>query len=236
MVGFIIPFTPYVLYSQLLSVHATWRWSMWITLIYNGLVFLGIATTYFPQAHPRAEGFSKRKILSEIDYIGAALSIVGITILYVQNPHFQAFLLIAYSLVALQAGGYSHPWISAYVLAQLIIGIILILAWIVWEWKFAKNPMIPHKLFSGQRVVGLAFFVAFVAGMNFYSLINFYPLTFATVYDPDPIQIGLKGLGYGISVTVGAVLFNAMLSVPRIHARYVLLVAAVLMSMLQGPP
>ena len=107
---------------------------------------------------------------------------------------------------------------------------MLILGWIVWEWKFASNPMIPHKLFSGQRAVGLAFLVAFVAGMNFYSLINFYPLTFSTVYNPDPVQIGLKGLGYGISVTVGAVLFNAMLSVPQIHARYVVLVAAVLMS------
>lgn len=54
---------------------------MWITLIYNGFVFLGIATTYFPKAHPRAEGFSKRKILAEIDYVGAVLSIVGITLL-----------------------------------------------------------------------------------------------------------------------------------------------------------
>lgn len=95
--------------------------------------------------------------------------------------------------------------------------------------------MIPHRLFSGQRVVGLAFFVAFVAGMNFYSLLNFYPLTFAAVYNPDPVQIGLKGLGYGVSVTVGAVLFNALLSVPQIEARYILLVAAVLMSMCQQP-
>jgi hypothetical protein len=33
-----------------------------------------------------------------------------------------------FSLVALQAGGYSHPWTNAYVLSQLTIGILLIIA------------------------------------------------------------------------------------------------------------
>jgi len=91
--------------------------------------------------------------------------------------------------------------------------------------------MVPHAIFSGQRIVGLAFVIAFVAGMNFYSLINFFPLSFGAVYDPDPVQIGLKGLGYGLSVTVGAVFFNALLSLPQIPASAVLLTGAVLMSM-----
>lgn len=94
--------------------------------------------------------------------------------------------------MALQAGGYTHPWTSAYVLAQLIIGILLIAVWVIWEWKFAKNPMVPKQIFHGQRIVGLAFFIAFVAGMNFYSLTNFFPLSFSAVYDPDPVQVGLK--------------------------------------------
>lgn len=81
MTGFILPFTPYVMYSQLLSTHATWRWGQWISLIWNGIVFVGLATTYFPKSHPRMEGFSKWKVLSRIDYVGALLSIVGITIL-----------------------------------------------------------------------------------------------------------------------------------------------------------
>lgn len=90
--------------------------------------------------------------------------------------------------------------------------------------------MIPRQLFSGQKTVGLAFLIAFVAGMNFYSLINFFPLSFSSVWNPDPIQVGLKGLGYGISTTVGAVFFNSLLST-KIEAKYIVLVAASLMSM-----
>jgi MFS family permease len=219
MTGSIIPFTPYVVYPQLLSTHYTWRWGQWISLIWNGLVFIGLATTYFPKSHPRMEGSTKRKILARMDYVGAALSIVGITLF----------------LVASQAGGYSHSWESAYVLVQLIVGILLIIAWIVWEAKFAKFPMVPKEMFQGQRIVALAFFIAYVAGIDFCSVINFFPLPFGAVYDPDPVQVGLKGLGYGISTTVGAVFFNALLST-KIPARIILLVAATLMGKHTGAP
>jgi hypothetical protein len=80
----------------------------------------------------------------------------------------------------MQAGGYTHPWTSAYVLAPLIIGFLLMVVFIVWEAKFAKVPMVPHEMFSGQRIVAMAYAIAFVAGMNFYALLNFFPLVSET--------------------------------------------------------
>lgn len=68
---------------------------------------------------------------------------------------------------------------------MLFIGAALVAAFVVWEWKFAKFPMVPAELFRGQRVVGFALAIAFVSGMNFYSVINFAPLTYGTVYDPE---------------------------------------------------
>lgn len=68
--------------------------------------------------------------------------------------------------MALQAAGYTRPWRSAYVLVQLLLGIALIAAFVLWEYKGAKNPTVPAALFQGQRVVVLVYAVAFVAGMN----------------------------------------------------------------------
>lgn len=73
---------------------------MWISLICNGITAVGLAFTYFPVAHVRAEGLSTREILKRIYFISGALSIIGITLF----------------LAALQAGSYSHPYTSAYVL------------------------------------------------------------------------------------------------------------------------
>ncbi|KAF2276912.1 MFS general substrate transporter [Westerdykella ornata] len=218
--AFVIPFCPYLMYVQLWSNKPGpgWRWGPWTSLTYNGIVAIGLALTYFPHNHTRAEGFSRRAILKRIDYLGGVLSITGLTLF----------------LVALQSGGYTHAWTSAYVLCTLVIGLMLIFAWVVYEWKFAPHPMIPHELLNGQRIVGLAYAIAFTAGMNFFSILNFFPLTFSSVYDPDPVQIGLKGLPPAFSTTIGAVGFNAALSKFPNRNREILLIAVLCMTAFGG--
>jgi hypothetical protein len=206
------------MYSQLLSTYVTWRWGAWISLIYNGLTALGLLVTYFPQAHVRAEGFTKREILKRIDFLGAFLSITGLTLF----------------LVALQAGGYTHPWKSAYVLCTLLIGLATVFAWIAWEWKGTKHPMVPMELFKGQRVIALAYAVAFVAGMNFFSVLNFWPLMISSVWNPDPVRVGLRGLAPGLSVTIGAIFFNSMLSTWKGGNKWVLCIASAILTAFGG--
>jgi MFS family permease len=210
LTAFVFPFTPYVMYSQLLSTYVTWRWGCWISLIYNAITAFGLAVTYFPQAHVRAEGFTRMEILKRIDFLGGFLSITGLTLF----------------LVALQAGGYTHPWESAYVLCTLLIGFAMIVVWILWEWKGTAHPMVPMQLFQGQRVVSLAYAVAFVAGMNFFSVLNFWPLMISMVWDADPVHVGLRGLAAGLSVTVGAIFFNSLLSTYPGGSRWILAIAA----------
>ncbi|KAH0842748.1 hypothetical protein AYO21_04253 [Fonsecaea monophora] len=216
---FICPFFPYVLYAQLLSANSTWRWGLWITFIYNAVFFVGVLLFYFPDSHILRKGtLTRMEIAKRVDYVGAFLSITGVILF----------------LVALQSGGSSHPWKSAYVLCMLFIGAALIFGFVMWEWKGATYPMVPRDLFAGQRVVAIALAVAFVSGMNFYSMINFAPLTYGTVYDPDPIQVGVKGLGYSIAITVGASVMNALLTILKGNNRELLLTSCVLMTAFTG--
>ncbi|GIZ43166.1 hypothetical protein CKM354_000640400 [Cercospora kikuchii] len=214
---FLVPVTPYVMYSQLLSVYVTWRWTMWISLIICALPTVGLIITYWPKSEHTAVQ-NRKEMIKSIDWLGGFLSIVGVILF----------------LVGLQAGGYTHPWTSAGTLAPLIIGLLLIVAFVVWEAKFAKNPMVPGGLFHGQRIVAGCFLISFVAGMNFYSLLNFYPLTFSAVYDPAPVAVGLKGLGYGISVTAGATIGNALISSFKGRNRELLAFGAILMTAFSG--
>lgn len=94
--------------------------------------------------------------------------------------------------------------------------------------------MIPHELFQGQRIVALAYAIAFAAGMNFFSILNFFPVVFSSVYDPVPVQIGLKGLGPAFATTVGAIGFNAALSTFPARSREILLIALLFMTGFAG--
>jgi hypothetical protein len=82
--AFVLPLCPYLLYVELWS-HSDskigWRWGPWCALIFNGIVGIGLAFTYFPHNHTRAEGFSRMAIIKRIDFVGGALSITGLTLL-----------------------------------------------------------------------------------------------------------------------------------------------------------
>ena len=87
-------------------------------------------------------------ILRQIDYMGAFLSFGGITLL----------------LVGLQAGSYQYPWKSVKALGPLISGIVMILAFPIWEWKGTKSPMVPWAIFEGQSVVAISLVAVFIGG------------------------------------------------------------------------
>jgi hypothetical protein len=116
----------------------------------------------------------------------------------------------------------------------LIIGIALIIAFVIWEWKVATYPMVPPELFAGQRVVAIAYLVAFVGGMNFYSILNFFPLEFSTVFPPDPVQVGLKGLAPAISIVLSGTLINASLSYLKGYNRQIIVASCVMMTAFGG--
>ncbi|OCK83985.1 MFS general substrate transporter [Lepidopterella palustris CBS 459.81] len=214
LTAFILPFAPYVLYAQLLGEHATWRWSIWLSLIYNGLVLAGLVLFYFPHSHHRADGVRRKELIKEVDFMGGFLSISGIVLF----------------LVGLQSGGSIWPWKSGKVIATMVVGLILIFAFFLWEWKGAKYPMVPAAIFQGQRVVAPAMFIAFVVGMNLYAVLNFMPVLFATVYNPDAMQVGLKALGFGFGQTVGATVMNIGMTVFKNHQRENLMISIILMT------
>jgi hypothetical protein len=50
-----------------------------IRRIWNGLWWVIIAAVYFPESQIRAKGQAAKAILKRIDYVGGALSIMGLT-------------------------------------------------------------------------------------------------------------------------------------------------------------
>lgn len=63
--------------------------------------------------------------------------------------------------------GYSYPWGSAHVLAPLILGIVCMIAFTLWEMYGAKHPMFPKRLRHEPRVLALTLVITFISGYAF---------------------------------------------------------------------
>lgn len=122
--------------------------------------------------------------LKAIDWIGVIL-ITGGTVMF---------------LLGLEYGGVSFPWSSATVVCLLVFGVITIVLFFINEWKLAKYPMMPLRLFSKpSNIAALA--VCFVHGMVFISGAYFFPLYFQAVLGATPILSGVYLFPFVLSLS-----------------------------------
>ena len=112
----------------------------------------------------------------------------------------------------------------------MIIGLLTLVVFVLWEWKGAKSPVVPFRLFKGQRVVGFVFIIAFVAGINYTFAQSLGATLLQEVFQPSPIRVGVYAMGPTAGLIVGATLFNVLLAYFGGHAREVLFVSAATMS------
>ncbi|KAF4967071.1 hypothetical protein FSARC_5363 [Fusarium sarcochroum] len=171
---------------------ATWRWCCKLTpihqhftyravaddfiLVYINLPFEGLALLglFFMlkvniEKEPLVDG------LRSLDWVGFAL-IIGGTICF---------------LYGLEAGsGGLAAWNSALVICLLIFGAIILAAFMVWEAKVAKNPVIPIRIFQNRSNVA-SFAVANLHSFIFIAYDYFLPLYFQVILGFTPILSGV---------------------------------------------
>ena len=225
----IIPFCPSVLWGQLIASHAGWRYCGALCGAWAAVGLIMTAIFYFPPPRVNSQGLSRKEIISQIDFVGGFLSIVG-------------FLLLN---CALQWGGYQvrrqltaedetdfrqYKWKSAHVLVPLILGIVMLIGFVLWETKVAKFPMFPSRLKQEPRILALTLVITFISGANFFSILMFWPTQAFNVYGQDPVGVGIRGIPVGFSILAGACIVLWLLSVFRGHNKELMIASSILMT------
>lgn len=67
--------------------------------------------------------------LEAVDFFGALLALGGTIVL----------------VMGLTWGGAQYPWKSAAVIASLAVGFCVSVAFVLWQWKGPKHPLVPRK-------------------------------------------------------------------------------------------
>ncbi|EFQ34481.1 major facilitator superfamily transporter [Colletotrichum graminicola] len=149
-----------------------WRWCFFINLPFDGVALLVLF--FALKLETPKEAFSKG--LRELDWVGFVL-IIGGTICF---------------LYGLETGaGGVVPWGSAQVICLILFGVITLALFVFWEARFARNPVIPFRIFKkGSNIA--AFVVACLHAFVFISYDYFLPLYFQVVLGFRPIISGVS--------------------------------------------
>ncbi|KAI1082403.1 major facilitator superfamily-domain-containing protein [Whalleya microplaca] len=154
----------------LLTTRADWRWCFWINLPIGGAVFI-ILLLFLNISNPRTSLLAG---LKTIDWSGSIL-IIGAVLM---------------ALLALDLGDVTFPWSSTTIICLLVFGIVVLCLFIVNEWKFASEPIIPLHLFANKSSV--AAYAVYTC--NFYVFIGlayYLPLYFQAVLYANALSSGI---------------------------------------------
>ncbi|KAK4897305.1 hypothetical protein LTR27_004825 [Elasticomyces elasticus] len=168
-----------------------WRWIFWINL-----PFLAIGTPLviiFLNLHFKQTTIMQQ--LRRIDWVGALLFIGSTT----------GFL------IPLTWGGVMYSWSSWRTLVPLIISAAGLVAFVVWEEKYAADPLIRISIVK-NRTVALTYAGDFLQGLLLWCNLYFMPLYFQAVKGQSSIMSAIDLFPGTFTVAPAAIVVGILIS------------------------
>lgn len=184
-----------------LTTKVTWRWCFYLNCSFftnllpslyckaNRVIIVPVGgcsltiLTFFLKVHtPKTRLLDG---LAAIDWLGV-VTCIGATLMF---------------LFGLEFGGLTYPWNSATTICLIVFGILTYGIFFVIEWKIAKYPIIPLRLFKNGHNLAI-FGVCFCHASVFISGAYYLPLYFQSVLLASPILSGVYTLPQVLSLSL----------------------------------
>ncbi|KAJ6446504.1 MFS drug transporter [Purpureocillium lavendulum] len=163
----------------------SWRWIFRLNL---PLTVLTTFCVVFFMPLKKVQGDWKLK-LKAVDFLGIFLALAGMTVV----------------ILGLTWGGREHPWDSAHVIATLVVGTVVSVCFVLWQWKGPRYPLVPLHIFKSKIVNGACLTMA-INGWNFVMQVYYVPSFYQLVYGYSATKSGAMLLPITIVQTLSSTL------------------------------
>ncbi|KAJ2716175.1 hypothetical protein H4R19_000803 [Coemansia spiralis] len=143
---------------------------------------------------PRPRGALRDKI-ARIDFGGALLSTAGIVLL----------------LLGLAWGGREYEWSAPQVVGTLVSGAVVLVLFVLYEWRVPVAPIVPLRLFRVQNVV-FACVCSTLFGFAINGAVIFIPQWAQVVKRASPVVSGAYLVPYCVGMIVTSVVAGLLLT------------------------
>ncbi|TQB69663.1 hypothetical protein MPDQ_001572 [Monascus purpureus] len=165
--------------------HDSWRWIFRLNL---PLTVLTTLCVLFFMPLRKVQGDWRVK-LKAVDFVGIFLALGGTAVL----------------LLGLNWGGGQYTWDSAHVIATIVVGCAVSIAFVLWEWKGTSSPLVPMHIFKA-RIVNGASLTMFINGWNFLVQVYYIPTFYQLVFGYSTVKAGALLLPITLMQTISSTL------------------------------
>ncbi|EMD95086.1 hypothetical protein COCC4DRAFT_44722 [Bipolaris maydis ATCC 48331] len=197
-----------------------WRICYYVMIAFQ-VVNLGLLVLFYnPPSweQKRSEhGKSAGQLLREFDWLGLFLFLAGCTLF----------------IVGVSWGGSMAPWVSATVLAPIIVGLLTLIGLGFYEAYYTLSaPLFPPRLFRALRHFTVPMLVMAIGGMQYYSNATLWPRLSQLIYATDEISKGLYAEVLPLGTIIGGIIvaFSKYIG----HQRWVIMFAVALQTACVG--
>ncbi|QPG76065.1 hypothetical protein FOA43_003451 [Brettanomyces nanus] len=138
-----------------------WRAVQYFLAILFGFCSIGVVL-FMPDDETRMQGIHASQIFRHLDYGGSFISLA-------------AFTLICFSLTQVDAA--TDGWGTPYIIALLVVGIVLIPVFVLYEMHIPSQPIMPMALFKSWNF-DLCMIISTFSWINFQGVLNYYSIVY----------------------------------------------------------
>ncbi|KAL4861921.1 hypothetical protein BDV12DRAFT_57007 [Aspergillus spectabilis] len=188
-----------------------WRGPFYLSAGLAALTFVIVTLFYHPAPRPNPEKLSVKTRILKIDWMGVFLATAGVTLF----------------LVGLESAGNPTPWVSGRVLACMVIGGLLIITFVIWEWRFTSHGLVDHSLFQNPNYA-ICLILHLVAGIVLFGGQAFLPQEIIELFTSDAVMTGVWNIPFNVMTICGGIISAVALHFTK-EAKWTILAAYTLL-------
>lgn len=161
--------------------HSGWRWCFFINL---PLGAIALAIIFFSlNLNPRPK-LTFRQACGEFDFIGLIMIVVSVIL-----------ILLGFNYAETKA------WNVPETIALLVVGGVLLIAFMAWEFKTNKKPIVPPRLVT-TRTTSLILISVLLHAFAFFAATYYLPIYFQAIFGASALMSGVYMLPYALIASI----------------------------------
>ncbi|EPQ29502.1 uncharacterized protein PFL1_02721 [Pseudozyma flocculosa PF-1] len=154
-----------------------WRWCFFVNLPIGGIAF---ALLFFSlHLNPRPKK-SVRQMCGEFDFVGLLSVITGVVL-----------ILVGFNSAE------TKGWGEAETIALLVVGFVVLLLFMAWEFRTTRKPIVPPRLVK-TRTTGLILVSVALHSLPFFGATYYLPVYFQAVFGASALMSGIYMLPFSL--------------------------------------